>query len=709
MQVAHFLDAPILAWTTALASALYVRQDSSDRGWEILVSMLESLAHAVVSSPPAQQLPLHSRLRHAPARLHQDILSSCLTTRPDPKEAWELYLPDGQCSDHVTLPPAEGGLKMSWRDLAVCGNARGALNSITWLHLCPEEPESAEISPENDSAASHALRSMLCLRELVISDKGHLEVTLHAIGSPSASPSSLQMLWFDGIDHLKEAEVQVLTSTLASLHALRVLVLPPGNESGYATSDLLAAVAQLPGLEHLLLPRGIAQDSNCSMLKNQAVLRFTSLGSLTVCLPESPLASLLSSLKLASPRSLVLWRNGSSRRLDRAMQLLSLWRHSLRSVDIVGIMPEVGVPELRENPLGLALANLPGLTSLKLALRAHEYPHFQALKNSAVLSELADCSHLRRLVVDPLAMATGTAAEVLPQLSALTQLHIGHHGAAKGLLIALRALPPHLERLSFSHTALRCVLAHATELGDPQTAFEFPTVPQHLSAIDFRNTLMPGYLAGRVLAGLPGVAALRSLRFDLFSTDDDSNSLRLARAAAALQNLTQLRALALCGCALCPADAEQLMLALPSRLTSLDMSDWQCGGGRDTDSLQPALCSAIEAGTLSALQRLDLSGTRIPPAHLGGLTAALSTLPELAALLLRRGSVPESLSDAAAATLAKGLPACAALRRLDLTGHCLSVQAVLELQHALPLLRAESDAQPGLCCVCGLGAAVQQR
>ena len=152
MQVAHFLDAPALAWASALANALYASRDCSERAWKVVIDLPDHAAAAVLSSPAAQQLPLRRRLNDAAAKLHPAILHSCLTARPAYEEEWQLHTLEEVSFDQEALPPVEDGLRISWRDLAACAKCGSALTSITWLHLCPADSEGPELSPEDDPA-----------------------------------------------------------------------------------------------------------------------------------------------------------------------------------------------------------------------------------------------------------------------------------------------------------------------------------------------------------------------------------------------------------------------------------------------------------------------------------------------------------------------------------------------------------------------------
>ena len=544
------------------------------------------------------------------------------------------------------------------------------------------------------------------LRELAISDDMHLISALRALGNTTFSSlfsapfstvppaASLQTLSLDAIFHLEKDALAVLLRILPQLPALRALLLPMSLEKIAAAQihRLMAAVAKLPALERLHLLAKVHKGESSAVLNCGRACNLQRVSHLSVAGLELGNEALSFLTSCTSPRSVVLVAC-----IPCPLAVLSAHRwNGIRSLAL--IHTQYPGDWQASALLGTAAAALPCLTSLYLHNAILDLPNSRAVRNGAFLKELSRCSRLRRLLITPVDVTHDTAAAVLPHLSALSRLHLGDLFAVAAPLDVLAALPPQLEQLSIGTCALHSM--HSPELGDPSMPFVLPVVPPHLTAIDFRYALHPGALSGRVLAGLAPVGTLRSLRFCLASHCGRSHGSsardplqRMARAAAALRQLTQLRDLDLSGCAQHAEDAEQLVLALPSRLTSLNMSCWN-RSPEGWEAVQRALCSVIDAGTLSCLQRHDLSGARLPAPNLDALAAALSALPALSELLLRRGVCYPSrcmFGDAEAAALERWLPACAALRRLDLSGRDLPVPALLALQHALPAVVVTSD------------------
>ena len=165
----------------------------------------------------------------------------------------------------------------------------------------------------------------------------------------------------------------------------------------------------------------------------------------------------------------------------------------------------------------------------------------------------------------------------------------------------------------------------------------------------------------------------------------------------ALPQLTQLHELCLRGSVLHTAAVPALLHALPQNLLHLDLSlaeavcdcDQHCEAVRGARQyhvvvVAETLHKVLKAGNLPHLRQLDASGSCVSAVAAAAVAAGAACAPRLQALRLRRGASGRAFGDAGAAALARGLPACVALQRLDVTGQRCSPAALAELQQALP-------------------------
>ena len=184
----------------------------------------------------------------------------------------------------------------------------------------------------------------------------------------------------------------------------------------------------------------------------------------------------------------------------------------------------------------------------------------------------------------------------------------------------------------------------------------------------------------------------------------------------ALLQLPQLRDLAVCG-VLDDRRAAALQLpALSASLTALDFSGLVIRvreGGVGTvavrctvhaHALSAAVAALLQTAALPRLQQLDASLGHLDAVDVDAIASAAARLPALSHLVLRARSPEEwqfcaphelhlfadcAFGDAGAAVLARRLPACAALRRLDVARQRCSAAALAQLQRALPAVVIE--------------------
>ena len=237
VQVAHFLEAELLPWATALAAALFsppehaLQQDSraanaSEETWEHLHA-LAPLGDAVDTVLRASRLPLLEQLPLTPAEWRPAVISS------------------HTIDDALTLTGAEA---------AACCDDMHSVCEVEMLTLnlqASAAAESGAVATSEQHRACSAVAAMPALRELVATGR------MGAAGAASLAPtlsrlSQLQGLGLSSID-MRAGGAAALAGPLGHLTALTWLALDDNDVGADGAASLAPALRQLSQLDFLSL------------------------------------------------------------------------------------------------------------------------------------------------------------------------------------------------------------------------------------------------------------------------------------------------------------------------------------------------------------------------------------------------------------------------------------------------------------------------